>query len=294
MSWLRRFEQAMNRLTAAENMLREGRFTLGWPAWEDVRRELAPYVQQAIPMGLEGCRELRWDDLLLPGTTVIVLQEGGAGDTFMTVRYAQRLAAEGVKVLWQTPPSMGDLLRSAPGIHRVLDYSVPVQPEWRWIRSMSLPARYGIWSPPTPYLRAPWWAMTRKSRAVGLRLKSGPQTPNGRERDVPAEGMSTLLRRLGDRPWVNLDLPEGTSWSTTAARIRRCQAIITVDTGVAHLAGALGVRTQLVLGVPADWRWGPTGAITTRFYPTVTQHWATGGDWEGAVSDALRYADNYT
>lgn len=290
----------LDRLTRAEDLLRGGNFNTGWPLWEQARAELAPQVPTSIPMGLYGVPELHWDQPLQPlnrskEQVVIVLQEGGSGDTFMTARYAMALRLEGALVYWQTPPAMSGLMRTVPGITKVLDYSVPVHKNWMWIRSMSLPARYGIAKgAPVPYMRAPLLIRVLGSRkgTIGLRLTSGPLTPGGRERNVPRSAATWLrgMLTLSGREIVDLNFSEGTDWSTTAKLIARCESVITVDTGVAHLAGAMGAKTHILLNHNADWRWGPPGNPNTPWYPTARLYWASYNSWDNAVmevSDAV-------
>jgi hypothetical protein len=73
-------------------------------------------------------------------------------------------------------------------------------------------------------------------------------------------------------------------FSDTAALIANLDLIITVDTAVAHLAGALGLQTWLMLPFSADWRWGLHSA-TTAWYPTITLFRQDSPcDWQGVVS----------
>lgn len=278
----------VDRLAAVEDRLRAGDVT-AWPAWEAVRDRLARYVPQAIPPGIAGVRPLRFDEALAPGTEVLVLQEGGAGDTLMCARYARALADAGALVRWQSPPELAPLLRTAPGMHRVLDRPTAVGSEWRWVRALSLPARFGpAAGAPVPYLRvSPPWRRWGWPRRIGVRATSGPLTPGGVDRNLPpalAADLTLGLRRRGFEV-VDLDLPAGTSWAITARLVRSCRVVISVDTGVAHLAGSLGADLRVILNERADWRWG-TGDRTP-WYPTAGLFRAVRGDWVMAVLLAI-------
>jgi len=282
--------QQLEALTFAEDLLRAGAYDRGWPAWEAARANLSRYVPHAIPRGFPTIPELK-RGFPAPGY-VLVLQEGGAGDTFMAARYAADLAAEGARVLWQAPPALASLLRTVPGMWRVYDRPVPIDATVAWVRALSLPARYGVpGCAGVPYVRAPrpaWRPWVRERPRIGVRATSGQLTPGGVDRDLPPAFRERLTAGLLARGYnvVDLDLPAGTAWSVTARLIRSCEAVVSVDTGVAHLAGALGADLRVVLNDRADWRWGT--AATTPWYPTARLfRRAAGGSWLTAVLEAI-------
>lgn len=280
--------QELEALTIAEAFLRRGDYAAGWPRWEAARARLARYVPHAIPRGLAGLLEWAGGP---PPSDLLVLQEGGAGDTFMVARYAADLAAAGTRVRWQSPPELAALLRTVPGMRDVYDRPTPIGPYTSWVRALSLPARFGVPGiARVPYVRAPrpaWKPWLRERPRIGVRATSGPLTPGGADRNLPAGLATNLVTGLGRRGYnvVDLDLPAGTSWQVTARLIRSCKAVVSVDTGVAHLAGALGADLRVVLNDPADWRWGEAG--TTPWYPTARLFRAERGDWVMAVLLAI-------
>jgi len=281
----------LDALTRAEDLLRLGDYARGWPAWEAVRDELSIMFPAQIPAGYTDVPMLPHDvPVPLHGMRVVVLQEGGAGDTFMTARYAKALADDGARVYWQSPPEMAALLRTVPGMHTVLDRPVNVGAQC-WVRALSLPARYGAaGGADVPYIRVPLrdrisGRLHRRPR-VGLRLRSGALPPGGEDRNVPPLAVAELTHRLRDFYPVDLDLPTGTSWSDTARLIASCDAVISVDTGVAHLAGAMGARLEMLLPHRADWRWGQTGSTASPWYPTAGLWWNEFDGWMSAVKGA--------
>jgi glycosyl transferase family 9 (putative heptosyltransferase) len=282
--------QELEALTFAEDLLRRGDYARGWPAWERARQRLARYVPHAIPRGLAGL--LEWAGGPVP-SDVLVLQEGGAGDTFMVARYAADLRAAGAIVRWQSPPELAALLRTVPGMSAVYDRPTPIGPYTSWVRALSLPARLGVPGiARVPYVRASrqaWNVFRHRLRpSIGVRTTSGPLTPGGADRDLPPAFRERLTTGLLARGYnvVDLDLPIGTSWQVTARLIRSCKAVVSVDTGVAHLAGALGADLRIILNARADWRWGTAG--TTPWYPTARLfRRADGGSWLTALLEAI-------
>jgi ADP-heptose:LPS heptosyltransferase len=95
-----------------------------------------------------------------------------------------------------------------------------------------------------------------------------------------------------------LDQTEGTpvqrldshikDFADTAAILKQLEALVTVDTAAAHLAGALGVKTFLLLSSIPDWRWGTEGTKTLWYENTTLVRAASFGDWREAVDVALR------
>lgn len=71
--------------------------------------------------------------------------------------------------------------------------------------------------------------------------------------------------------WLAGENPRLKSWLDTARAIATCEYVLTVDTAVAHLAGAMGKETHLLLGRWSDWKWG-IGSDKTPWYPSMTIH----------------------
>jgi len=86
-------------------------------------------------------------------------------------------------------------------------------------------------------------------------------------------------------------LPATAQWSDTAALIDALDAVVTVDTSIAHVAGALGKSVHVMLPFAPDWRWG-IAASTTPWYPTARLFRQPAiGDWDAVVAalvEALR------
>jgi ADP-heptose:LPS heptosyltransferase len=77
-------------------------------------------------------------------------------------------------------------------------------------------------------------------------------------------------------------------WLQTAAVMDGIDLLVSVDTSVAHLAGAMGVPTVMLLSAPADWRWGQSGERTFLYDSLRLARCARPGDWQGALEQADR------
>ena len=217
-----------------------------------------------------------WDGADPGGRTILVRAEQGFGDAIQFARYLPAIRQAGGVPILLCAPSLVPLLRSLPGVQAVAapgplpDYDV-------WIDQISLPRVFGttLDTIPTPdrYLsadpvRAEAWRIRLPNEAkIGIAMAGNPNHPADRRRSIPAE----LARILTDIPGVNfvnlrhgdtargLGLPDLTPWLTdyaeTAALIDTLDLVITVDTSVAHLAGALGKPVWLLVPHAPDWRW---------------------------------------
>jgi len=177
-----------------------------------------------------------------------------------------------------------------------------------YIPLLSLPLATGLLRreqiPPSVVLRAPEKpVLPADPRKIGLVWAGSPTHRRDSERSLPLSTLAPLWENLDARFYAPilgaaLDQTTGTpvqrldslikDFADTAAVLKQLEALVTVDTAVAHLAGALGVRTFLLLPSVPDWRWGTEGT-TTPWYESVTlARAASFGDWREAVEIVLR------
>jgi hypothetical protein len=174
---------------------------------------------------------------------------------------------------------------------------------------MSLPYATERLSPadtlPAPYLRSaakPELPGAKKNKKkIGLVWAGSPTHERAHERAIPLELFAPLWTQvpaLYYAPFTGDALQDITNatpvraldnlihdFADTAGLLTQLDCLVTVDTSVAHLAGALGVKTYLLLSHCPDWRWGVTGT-TTPFYPSMTLiRQPKPGDWEGVVME---------
>lgn len=266
--------------------LAAGRFSQGWPLYEQ-RLQVWPR-DTAGPVGL-SCPQ--WMGEPLSGRSVLVWREQGLGDQLLFARYVSRLKAQGAaRVTVVCHPALARLFERLEGADAVVANAdrMSLPRHDYWVRFGSIPARLGDGPPPTgAYIRPPDGPAPDPPGRIGLVWRGNPNNPIDRHRSLPAD----QARRLLNEGLVSLH-PEDTgakNFADTAALIARLDLVVSIDTSVAHLAGAMGKPCWALLPVlGTDWRWPPSGETVAPWYP-ATRVWrqARHGDWAGVVDQVL-------
>ena len=277
-----------------------GEFPKAWDDYEwrwKLRNRTTPELDDSAPL---------WEGGDLSGQTFFLRAEQGYGDTIQTIRYAPVLAEMGATVKVGCPPALVRLFADAPGVSEVVAGNAGKVSFHSHQAMFSLPRILGTTLeniPGTgPYLTAPApdgieLPATTGIFRIGLTWHgSGSQTPD--RRSVPFGQLLPLLGQeqamffslqLGDaandpaRAGIESELadlsPLMDDFASTAALIEQLDLVITIDTAVAHLAGALGKPTWLLLSAAPDWRW-MLGRDDSPWYPSMRLfRQAKLGDW---------------
>jgi len=296
-------------------LLQQGRFAEGWPLYEWRRRKRQPIAARAFAEPpFTGAEEIR-------GRTVFLWAEQGLGDTLQVFRYALELRDRGATVVAAVQDPLVPLLRQfEPGIRVTGAAEVPDRFDLQ-CPMMSLPMALGAtvgniphaggWLAPPPGLREAWdrrLGMTGRPR-IGLAWSGSPRYRYDRWRSMPLDRLAPLLAldadwvclqddiREADReaarrhPGLRLLPGEIGDLPATAGLMAALDLVVSVDTGLAHLAGALGRPVWVMLAEPHDWRW-LTGREDTPWYAQGRLfRQPAPGDWDSvaaAVGVALR------
>jgi len=228
-----------------------------------------------------------WRGEPLAGRSILVWMEQGFGDQIMLGRFVPVLAAGGAAVSILAPPPLTRLFRSLPA--RVIEASGEMQIPRHdfWIMPGSIPSRLGVSEATLP--KAAYLPGAPGGRGAGVAWRGDPRHPTNAARSLTPEHRGALEALPGA---ISL-LPEDTGaadFEATAEIIRGLERVITVDTSLAHLAGAMGKPTWVLLSAEnCCWRW--QGARDdSPWYPSLRLfRQQTPGDW-GPVMDAVRGA----
>ncbi|WP_354003713.1 tetratricopeptide repeat-containing glycosyltransferase family protein [Ramlibacter aurantiacus] len=273
-------DRAAARYGKACTLLALGDYAQGWPLyehrWDTLPRRKLPSARWTGQESLEG-------------RTLLLYADQGLGDTLMNARFAADLAQAGAQVVMEVQPSLVPLLQGQCGIAQVRplggqppphDFNCPLfsLPAALRLRLDTVPARAG-------YLRADparkaQWARRlgpRTQPRVGLAWSGYGGHSQDHRRSIPFAQFASALPAGWD--YVSLQAharphecqavesfapmrrfeSELTDFAETAALVSQLDLVVTVDTSVAHLAGALGVPNWILLHHPPDYRWLATG-----------------------------------
>lgn len=295
-------------------LLTQGDFKNGWEECEWRWR----FRDDQLPAGL---RHPLWKGENVARKTVLIHAEQGLGDTIQFIRYAPLLASRGARVVVVCQPALSRLLGSMPSIAQVVTTDQPLPAFDLHVPLMSLPHLFKTTLetvPATvPYLHADdadvakWRERLARDDArrpdgparlkVGIAWAGNPAQKNNHNRSIAPELLWPLFDTTGvtfyrlHKPPVsapalpahpNLIVPDDADLpdlGATAALIKALDLVITVDTSIAHLAGALAHPTWLMLIEPPDWRW-LVARGDSPWYPTVKLfRQPTIGDWNSVI-----------
>ncbi len=301
-------------------LLEAGEYEEGWREYEwRWRWPEFPEPRRALPAPL-------WQGEPLSGRRILVWSEQGLGDTMQFLSLVSRLVGQGAEVVLEVPQTLVRLFAAnLPDLQVIqrsdhpdtvnselpFDYAVPL---------MSLPQRFGLSVHALPLAQGYLQALPEDREAwrtrigaqdgprLGLVWAGRPQYANDARRSLPLAALQALMEIEGVR-WYALQLgprredlarlPEGRvtdlapyldDFAQTAGALTQLDGVVTVDTSVAHLAGAMGVPAWVLLPRPGDWRWGEDGEDSA-WYPSLRLcRQEEPGQWEAAlagVRDAL-------
>lgn len=254
-------------------LLLQGNYHEGWQEYEwrwKKRRFTSPLRQFAQP---------QWQGEPLAGKTILVHAEQGFGDTLQFCRYVPLLAASAAQVIFECHPPLVALMATLGAAVHLVPLGQPLPSFDVQVPLLSLPRLCGTTLETIPrmipYLQPPagrlafWQSIMPHDgrRKVGL-CWAGKAYPDP-GRSIPV-AMLSVLAGITDVSFVSLQMEAGEQqpplplldltmlirdFADTAALIAQLDLVITIDTAVAHLAGALGKETWLLLPAAPDWRW---------------------------------------
>jgi len=287
----------------------------------DYPRGFAEYEWRWKRAGMTTRKEFRrppWlGEIPLAGKTIVLHAEQGLGDTVMFVRYVPLVAKAGAKVVLEVQPELKDLLIRLENIAAIVargealppfDLHCPlgslplafktqlaaVPADIPYLRSSE--AMIAKWRPRLEALPAPRIALSWSGRALHV---------NDRNRSLPLAQLDPLLalsnvsfvsvqrelrpadaELLAREPRVMHLGDELESFDDTAAVLTLCDAVVCVDTSVAHVAGALGRPAMVLLPFQPDWRW-TLDRERSPWYPAMRLlRQPAIGDWASVIARA--------
>ncbi len=281
-------------------LLLAGHLREGWSEYE--------WRFRAGAAQIPACAQPRWEGEPLAGRTLLIRAEQGFGDVIQFCRYAPLVT--GGRVILEVHPQLRRLIGNLRGVEHVVAVDETSPAFDLYVPLLSLPRLVGAADAAGPYIggepdRVAAWRERLGSLGfrIGVAWQGNPASPAEHGRSYPL----AHLRALAERPGVRLislqkyhgleqlaaaefriETPEldagPDGFVDTAAVMQSLDLIVTSDTSVAHLAGAMGRPVWLALQHVPDWRWLLTGEDCA-WYPTMRLFRQTArGDWSGVFA----------
>jgi tetratricopeptide (TPR) repeat protein len=288
-----------------------GDFETGWQLYE------YGFKTEGFARGVrKQCAQPAWlGDFSIEGKRIVLYAEQGYGDVMQFVRYAPMVAALGAEVILEVPRPLVKLIETMKGGLKVIAQGEAFTDFDAHCPLMSLPLLFkttlGTVPTDVPYLFASQakianYAFADKQKLqIGLVWSGSTTHNNDHRRSIPLAALQPLLDlpvsfhnlqkeiRANDQVVLN-QLPKIKSYTErlqdftdTAALISQLDLVITVDTSVAHLAGAMGKTVWILLPYVPDYRWLLDTEISP-WYPTARLfRQPSVGDWQAVVGELL-------
>lgn len=300
------------------SLLATGNLTEGWHCYESRWQRFTHHDKR--PRNFNYPLPKQWDGSDPRGKRICIRAEQGLGDTLQFIRYAQLLKEKGATVIAEVQKSLVCLLSYCNYLDEIIPIGTPL-PEFDYqVPIMTLPLLFKttLDSIPAsiPYLYAHeslvafWYDNLQNNNALKIGICWYGDAAHGQEKFMPLSYFVQLtqlnniklyslqkitgLEQLDLLPEKNIIHQFNTDFDElhgrfmdTAAVIKNLDLVITVDTSIAHLAGALGTHVWLVLPFPAEWRW-LTDRNDSPWYPTMRLFRKQyGHSWQSVIDDII-------
>jgi Tetratricopeptide repeat/Glycosyltransferase family 9 (heptosyltransferase) len=282
----------------ALSLLLLGDFEQGWKEYEWRWQIKAPAPRPF--------QQPRWDGAELHGKTILIAGEGGFGDAIQFVRYVPMVAKRGGRAILRFQRELRRLMQKLQGVEGFCGLDEPVPPFDVYCPLFTLPLVFETTletiPADVPYLFGDGSRKLQSgARHVGLVWAGSSEHKNDRNRSIPLRELSALAdvpvmlhslqvadaaaAQIREVPGLKLidHSSELRDFADTAALIEALDLVITVDTSVAHLAGAMGKPVWVLIPDPPEWRW-MLNRDDSPWYPTMRLfRQETLGDWTAPI-----------
>ena len=298
------------RMELAIALMMRGELEVGFAAYESRKRlPETPAVDFEQPA---------WDGGPIEGKRILLYPEQGLSDVLLFVRFARELKRRGASVLVLCQALLKELLAGTDYIDGAVAEGEKLPAFDLHASLVSLPhlCRADFAAVSAPYLRAPEDSRITLGRLDKAKLRIGiywaamPGQPQDRQRSAPLTHFMTVA---GDQELLVFSLQGGVhqkdiqqlgaggllhdvgrgifDFAEAATALSQLDLLISIDAPIAHLAGAMGIKTWVLLPLAADWRW-QLGGTRAPWYPSTRLfHQLKAGDWDSVFAEVRAALD---
>jgi tetratricopeptide (TPR) repeat protein len=285
--WLNPEDQYI-RLGYAEALLRAGFWKQAWPIYGHARpTQIGAHDDLSLP---EAVKEWKCGETLPPEALLIVINEGGTGDRISYARWLNELTRRGINWVFYPYSELFPFFERIFPREKLLQDGDKITAT-HWTTTFSLPAALNIGPTeipePLPFTALPEkiekYKLAKQDNLpiIGICYQAAEMFQGGRRVRSMSEGQAMrLVTMTGDRVhWISLQygmkMPYPITnvplenWEDTAGLLANLDGVVSVDTGVMHLAGAMGKKMAVALSGNSCWKFGAKGS-KLKLYPSAT------------------------
>ena len=308
-----------NNVTAQFNLavsyLLSGDYQRGWPAYE------SRWNYEHLVGSEPKFSQPRWRGEDLKDKTILVVGEQGHGDCIQFVRFVYNLHIMGAKIKLQVTDGLIPLLNTSDIIQQVAGYSTDMGDFDYWVPIMSIPGILGVtldnlpriqsYMNTNPVLMKQWQDRLghKYKMRVGISWSGRRDAWLNQHKGVPFDQVLSMIQSHPEYEWISLQVdatPDEeraladaglrlwpgsiSSFADTAALMMHLDVIVSVDTAITHLAGALGRPVWVMLNAFAtDWRWLLDRDSSPWYSSARLFRQPTRGDWASVTKKITQY-----
>lgn len=291
----------------AHALLQQRRYTEAWPEYEWRWRNPSNALTK------RAFKQAIWDGAPLDGRTLLLHAEQGLGDTIQFVRFADLITKSGGKIVLVCQPRLTACLAGIAGIDQILAHGDPLPDFDIWTPLLSLPRLLGTTfetiPDSSPYIHATAESSVPNADGIariGINWVGRPLHGDdpARNRSCPLSHFAALARtpdlRLYSLHFGPLDVAPSEhtgidfslrhdDFADSARLVAAMDLIVTVDTALAHLAGAMARPCWVLLPYAPDWRWAPRSDGSQPWYRSIRVfRQPTPGDWASVFQEVAQ------
>ena len=232
----------------------------------------------------------KWKGQDISGKKLLVIAEQSPGDTFQFIRFAKMLAMEGAKIIVVAQEETIEVLKNQKWITKVLSYDDNF-PEYDYYTYLISIAKVLEWNPKMDTQQHPYLSIDKKDnpkimsniKTIGLMVEADPNLSNFNQISIPKKEIDKIF---SGKDFNIINIPIATDYHDFSKTINEIDLLVSIESDLVHLAGALNVPTWVMLPVVPKHTWDLNFKTTSPWYPSLCLfRQQTHNNWDSVLSD---------